>query len=166
MDNGNLMNQSMNPNMLAGVNSPQNIANQMNAATMPNMKANLSNQVVYPEIYYKLQPHIMMTCDQMDAYGDGMPTQEMVEQTTDNIYDDVVRLYPDVAEYANKNENNTMPEARPAVIADYGYDFGYGSGYGPGYSGGRFRRRGVLRDVIDILLLQEFLRRRRRPYWY
>jgi hypothetical protein len=164
MDNGTLMNQGMNPSMLEGLNSPQNIANQMNTANMPNMKANLSNQVVYPEIYYKLQPHIMMVCDQMDAYGDGMPTQEMVEQTTDNIYDDVVRLYPDVAEYANANElrmNTTMPEA---VQTQFVTDFGFGFGPEFGFRPGRFRRRGVLRDVIDILLLQEFLRRRRRPF--
>jgi hypothetical protein len=165
MDNERLMNQSMNPNMLEGMNAPQNVANQMNkASNMPNMTGTLANQAVFPEIYYKLQPHIMMVCDQMDAFGNGMPTQEMVEQTTDNIYDDVVRMYPDVAEYANKTDNGTMPEARPAIIADYGFGYGPGYGYRPGY--GRFRRRGVLRDVIDILLLQEFMRRRRRPYWY
>jgi hypothetical protein len=95
----------------------------------------------------------MMMCDQMDNFGAAMPTQDMVEQMTDNIYDDVCRMYPDIAEYARSNERMDTPEA--VETARFGFGF-------PGAFNFRFRRRGLLRDLIDILLISEFARRRRR----
>ena len=111
----------------------------------------IANRIVYPEIFYKLQPYVMLCCDQIDAYGAAMPTQEMLEQMADGIYDDVCRMYPDIAEYANTCEKKA--NADPAV-ADVINDF----------YGGNYRRRGMLRDLIGILLLSEFFRRRRRVY--
>ncbi len=74
------------------------------------------------------------------------------------IRSNVVRTNPEVAEYAGETKNSDwMPEARAAVT--------YGPGYGPGsglYDGG-YRSRGFLRDLIDILLLTEYYRRRRYP---
>jgi len=107
-------------------------------------------QMLYPEIFYKLQPFIMMVCDQME-YSSVMPNMEMVQQMTDGIYDDVSQMYPDLVEYMRSNDqmaNDDPPENR-----GFDRDRRFGN---------RFRRRGSFRDLIDILLLQELFRRRRR----
>ncbi len=102
---------------------------------------------VYPEIYYKVQPFIIMACDQMDMHQ--MPTQAMIDQMADNIHDDVCRMYPDMAEYtqnylgnANADQSETVQTRDPRMFDR------------------RFRRRGLFRDLIGILLLQELLGRR------
>jgi hypothetical protein len=111
----------------------------------------MANNVVYPEIFYKLQPFVMMCCDQMDSYGNNMPNQEMLDQMTEGIYNDVCRMYPDIAEYANAYDKNASTDPEVINVIN-GF---YGRGY---------RRRGLLRDVIGILLLSELFRRRRRFY--
>lgn len=108
------------------------------------------HRVVYPEVFYKLQPFIMICCDQMDMYGDAMPTQEMLDQMTDGIYNDVCRMYPDIAEYANSCDKKTGTDPYITDVIN-GFDRS-------------FRRRGLLRDIIGILLLSELFRRRRRIY--
>lgn len=131
----------------------QNIAAQTVSPPKMGVSPMMSNQMVYPEIYYKLQPYIMMVCDQVDTYGSMMPTQEMIENITDSIYDDVCRMYPDMAEYAHAKDSKNDPD--PVVeTARFGP--------APGMFGWRFRRRGMFRDLIDILLLSELFRRRRR----
>jgi len=85
------------------------------------------------------------------------PNMDMVQQITDNIYDDVVKMYPDMAEYARNNENETAAVFERNTNDDP-------PPFGPGMFNRRFRRRGLFRDVIDILLLSELFRRRRRPY--
>lgn len=112
-------------------------------------------RVTYPEIYYKCQPFVMMACDQMDTYTSEMPTQEMIEQMSDNIYDDVCRMYPDLDAYAKcaVQQTNAVP-AQTFYDQDRDRDM----------FGRRYRRRGAFRDFIDFLLLSELLRRRRRFY--
>ena len=122
-----------------------------------------ASAVVYPDIYYKLQVHELAACDRMDAYGSFVPSKEFIETMSDGIYDDVVRLHPDVAEYAREHEASAArPEAREAIAFGYGYGPRAGS---DGYDGPT-GPRGLLRDIIDILLLSEYYRRRRRPYYY
>ncbi len=107
----------------------------------------------FPEIYYRLQPYIMMACDEMEDYSPGMPTQEMLDEMTDSIYEEMMRMYPDMTDYmADSYESSS-------VVAQF--DRG-----GPFDFRRRFRRRGLPRDLITILLLQELFRRRRRfrPY--
>ena len=119
-----------------------------NMVASPQMASLLAYQLAYPEVYYILQPYIMIACDQMDIYGSVMPTQEMMDQMTNGIYSDVIRMYPDMSEYDG--------EAIPAVNMG-NPNIGYGFGR-------RLRRRGPLRDIIGILLLSELFRRRRRYY--
>ena len=134
-----------------GVIKPQYVAPSCPENMMPKM-GSMAYQVVYPEVFYKLQPYIMMVCDQMDTYGSAMPTRETVEYLTDCIYDDVCRMHPDMVEYVRENSQNAGLEAETmAPIFDRDRDFRR-----------RFRRRGIFRDLIDILLLSEFSRRRRR----
>jgi hypothetical protein len=111
--------------------------------------------MVYPEVFYKLQPYIMMVCDHAEANGIEMPTQEMIESITDNIYEDIVRNNPDIAEYVRSQEQQGRSgmEQRQTSLAVQGPWFRR-----------RVRRRGLFRDLIDILLLSEFSRRRRRRF--
>ena len=107
---------------------------------------------VYPEIYYKIQPQVMMMCDRLDAFGTDL-TMETMYQASDSIYDDTVKLYPDVVEYAGANmPDPAMPDAVETMsqFRRPGFDRRRG-----------FRRRGPVRDFIDLLLLNELRRRRR-----
>lgn len=123
---------------------------QMNPL-QPSQPQMMTYQLTYPEIYYKLQPYISMVCDQINPLE--MPTQEMLDRISDNIYDDVCKRYPDLESYVNNNKVNTDTVV-PTIM------FG-----NPGMFGWGFRRRGVFRDVIDILLLSELFNRRRRYYY-
>lgn len=102
-------------------------------------------RLVYPEIFYKLQPYIIAVCDEMDIFGDEMPSQDMIERIADSICDDMCEMHPDLADYINTGEaaETQVPFGRPRF-------------------GRRFRRRGLFRDLVEILLLSEFSRRRRR----
>jgi len=111
-------------------------------------------QGVYPEVYYKVQPFVMMACDEMDAYNMGMPSYDMLRRISDQIHDDVVRMYPDLMEI--EGEEEFMEMSHEAAVA-YNMTDGFAESQ-------RFRprrRRRFLRDLIDILLLTEFFRRRR-----
>jgi len=119
-------------------------------------------RMIYPEVFYKIMPYIMMACDQLDAYGDSMPNQEMMDQMTENIYRDMMEMYPELSdyirEYENRENNNSNNENKNSNTAQTITRF-------PGYYRQRYRRRGLFRDLIDILFLSEFHRRRRRRYY-
>lgn len=112
----------------------------------------MTYQMAFPEIYYKIQPYIMMVCDQLDSISSAMPTQEMLDNISDSIYDDICTRDPNLANYLRAQEANADPD--PAIqTARFG---------DPPRFGWRFRRRGLPRDLIEILLLSELFRRRRR----
>lgn len=110
----------------------------------------MAYQMVFPEIYYKLQPYVLMVCDRLDSFESTMPTQDMLDNISDNIYDDVCKRDPNLAQYLQSQSVKDDP-AVPA--AGYGDD--------PPFFGIGFRRRGLPRDLIEILLLAELFRRRR-----
>ena len=112
-------------------------------------------RALYPEIHYKLEPFISNTCDIIESSG-VMPSQQELDEITDNIYDEFCQMYPDMENYMKANDSdNDMPEAIPA-------QFAYGGRYRPGR--GRFRRRGIGRDLISALLLARLFGGR-RPYY-
>lgn len=131
---------------------------ELNQAANNLMQANSNSTMMYPEIYYRVQPFIMSACDQMDSYG--MINQEMIDLMTEDIYNDISDLNPDLIEYANQNGaiQATSVEAQQRD-GDYYRDRNY---YYPGYR--RFRRRGLLRDFVNVLLLNELFRRGRIIY--
>ena len=122
-----------------------------NQVGAPITKGAMVNHLVYPEVYYKLKPYVMSVCDQMGTNGYVFPTQEILEQMTDSIYDDVCSMYPDLEEYANDYHNNANVES-----SQFGRD---------PYYGRHFRRRGLFRDLIDILFLTELFGRGRYYYY-
>ncbi len=151
MQNNNMNNPLRNQSYeMMAMNQPFFIQHE----DWPAMRGASANRVAYPEIYYRLQPHIMMVCDQMEPY-DAMPTQDMVEQMADGIYEDVCRMYPDLADM--ELEKTGADSEATEVVSRY-----------PRGGDRRSRRRGSLRDLVGILLLSELFdrRRRRRPYYY
>ena len=111
---------------------------------MPPCPGSWQGQVVYPEVYYKIQPFIIQACIQVEI--NGMPlNQDMMDRMGDGVYHDVCQVYPELAEYSK------CPERGPRRTSFSGMQFGAGG----------FRRRGLLRDLIDILLLYELFGRRR-----
>jgi hypothetical protein len=110
---------------------------------------------MYPEIYYKIQPFIIRACDEMDMY-DFMPSEEMIDFQTDQIFDNVNRMYPELAQYAQDYERQM--ENSPRLPQEFV----------PGDPDNlemmrrrRPRSRGLLSDVIRILLISELFNRRR-----
>lgn len=110
---------------------------------------------MYPEIYYKIQPHVMRACDEMEMY-DLMPSEDMIDLQSDQILDNVSRMYPELAQYAQdyqrQAENSTrLPQESGSRDPD-DPDFGRRR---------RPRSRGVLGDLVRILLISELFNRRR-----
>ncbi|MCX7615755.1 MAG: hypothetical protein N2Z65_08380 [Clostridiales bacterium] len=122
----------------------------------PMMEKMMAYQAVYPDVFYKVQPFVMMACDQMDTYG-SMPSQDMIEQMADVIYEDVRRMYPDLNEYVGEYERNVNSSSPDLEVVNH-------VPRSPGMFGRPFRQRGLFRDLIGILLLSELFRRRRRHY--
>jgi hypothetical protein len=110
---------------------------------------------VYPEVYYKVMPFVMMACDELDVNGYEMLSPEMIMETADRICDDVLRMYPDLAQQVQYD--GMTYEAASA------YDM-----LGSNVESQQFyRRRNIFRDLVTIILLNEFFgRHRRRRFFY
>lgn len=126
------------------------------------MMADAGNyRALYPEIYYRLKPYVLMACDLMGTYGAEMPTQPQLEHVADGIYDHFRSDNPDMADYMDTAVSASAdPPGDPRFRGRYQdrYADGYRGGFRSGY-GGYFRRRGLGRDFIGALLLAELLGR-------
>ena len=103
---------------------------------------------IYPDVYYKVQPFVMMVCDEMDAGNFGMPSPEMMRQVSDQIYEDVCRVHPDLAE----RDHYRGMSLEAASAYDLTENFVEAQQFGGGF----------FNDLINIMLLNEIFRRRRR----
>lgn len=133
-----MSNMSMQP---SSENTPQ--ANNA-PAVLPSLNAEAAYGPVYPELYMKLRPHIDMACDILNTYGPVMPTQRQLEQVSDGVLEEFCALYPEMVDYMHRDD----PQGDPPSF------FGM-----PGGRPGRFRRRGIGRDLISTLLLAELFNR-------
>lgn len=110
-------------------------------------------QSVYPDVYYKVMPFVMMACDELDTSDYETMSPEMIMVTTDQICEDVLRMYPDLAQQVQYGDMSYEAAAAYNI---------------PGSnveSQQFYRRRGIFRDLVTIILLNEFFgRRRRRRY--
>ena len=111
----------------------------------PMMAGAMVYPMLYPDIYYKVQPFIVRACDEMTMMGMMMPTQEAMDKMTERVTDNVCKMYPDMAKYAQDYEAKVMVE----------------SSYDSDDFMGRRHRRGLLGDLISILLFSELFRGRR-----
>lgn len=107
-------------------------------------------QSVYPDVYYQVLPFVMMACDEMDAGDMGIPTYDTIRQISDRIHDDVLGAHPDLAA-RNDSYQEMSCEAAAA------YDIPESLAEAQQWRGG-----GFFRDLVDIILLNEIFRRRRR----
>lgn len=121
-------------------------------SAQPGVQAASTYGAVYPEVYYKLRPFILMECDIINAYGIAVPSQQQIEQISDRIFEHACQMYPDMADYLRKYD---APQDDPS---DPPFPRG---GFGRGFGFGGFRRRGLGRDLITALLLAELFGRRR-----
>jgi hypothetical protein len=132
-------------------NMPNMMAAEPNLPAKSLIEETKKHRTMYPEVLFKLEPFITTTCDAIEASG-VMPTQQELDDITDDIYDDFCAMYPDMANYMKSHDNDSdNPEAVPA-------QFTLG-GFRPGRFG-RFRRRGIGRDLITALLLSRLFGRR------
>lgn len=93
-------------------------------------------ELLYPEIYYQMQPYIIEACDQLDAAGVAMPTAEILSVVGD-------RIEKRFEVPGTSGMKQAVPDSTPAAL----------------------RSRGLFRDLLDILILNELFGRRRRYYY-
>nr|WP_315021705.1 hypothetical protein [uncultured Aminipila sp.] len=103
------------------------------------MKDNYTSDITYPEIYYKVQPFVIFACDQLESCRH-IINQNVLDQVGDDIYAKVCMMHPDLEEYASQYPMKLSVESTQRHRRV-------------------FRRRGVFRDFIDLLLLNELLGR-------
>lgn len=66
-----------NPNLNYGMQNPYEGNNLQPAKqTESNVSPMTTSQMAFPEVFYKIQPYIMMVCDQLDAFGSAMPRKK------------------------------------------------------------------------------------------
>lgn len=97
----------------------------------------------FPDIYYQVQPVIHNTICEMDNPYLTYPSQEFLDQMVDRACEAFFGMYPHMVELEASIDN--LGEA--TVETQIGF-------------GRPFRRRGLFRDLVTILLLSELLRRR------
>lgn len=102
---------------------------------------------MYPSIYYIMQPHILVACDQMEMCGCMMPHPYMMMHMCNQVCDRVMKMHPEMAQYDTPYPAGMMPD--PPFGTEQ-FD--------------RFGRRTPFRDLAFFLLLAETFRRRRRMY--
>ncbi len=78
----------------------------MNTATNTKSLAEITKtqRALYPEVLYKLEPFISSTCDAIRSAG-VMPNQQEIDDITDEVLDDFLKMHPDMERYMNANDN-------------------------------------------------------------
>ncbi|MFV0516658.1 MAG: hypothetical protein ACK5MV_04625 [Aminipila sp.] len=112
---------------------------------MLNKEKSCYKDIKYPEIYYKVQPFIILACDKMGNCSEAMDQMSM-DKMAEDVYTQVCLMYPDLEDYAGKY---SMKVSAENAYRDRDRD----------YDNGVFRRRGVFQDFIDLLLLNELIKR-------
>ena len=60
------------------------------------MPMNMCQSPTYPEIYYRIQPHVMEAMDQVDLQGCMMPEPDSIQSMCDRISERMRELHPDM----------------------------------------------------------------------
>ncbi len=93
--------------------------NPANIKSLPEITK--TQRALYPEVLYKLEPFIASTCDAIRSAGI-MPNQQEIDDITDEILDDFLKMHPEMERYMNARDNeNDMPEAVPAQVFPGGF---------------------------------------------
>ena len=128
---------------------------------------------MYPKCYYMIYPRVKRMCDMMYQQGMVTPTPQMMQQMTDQIYDEVepmmaeedmmemdMQMMPENMQDMQMMPEQMQPMGTKPMMEDKGcYEMDARQfGFFP-----RPRRR-FLRDLISILLIRQLFRRR-RPFF-
>lgn len=156
MPSDNMMpSENMTPknNMMPSENMTPNMAPKGMTKANQNTMNSVQNQTIqykalYPEVFYKVKPYVLMVCDELENMGQLTPNQEEIDNIADNICADVRDMYPELSEYVEQTE------AQETFVPFYGRRFGQ-----------PFRRRGIFNDLVGIMLLGELFGRRRGCCW-
>ncbi|MGE5607441.1 MAG: hypothetical protein ACM3YE_17350 [Bacteroidota bacterium] len=106
----------------------------------------------FPDIYYQVQPVIQNTICEMDNIYMTYPSQEALDQMVDRACEEYFRMYPNTVEL-----EESLADPGEAIVETQ-------VGFGRPRLGRPFRRRGLFRDLVSILLLSELFRRRGHYY--
>lgn len=140
MRNYNMMGYNMNDTMNCNYMNPNCMGN--NFMSYNNMSNNMNSiESMYPEIYNKIYPMIIKTCDSIryTNMGSNIISKSMLNDLTDNIYFNL--------EDEDRSAENQMESDDDSSTCEC-----------------RDRRPNTLRDLIRILLIRELLRRGYNTY--
>ena len=126
----------------------------------------LIRNLCYPEVYYKVQPFVTSVCDEMDCAGEEILSQEMFDEMSGSIYNKVRYMHPELVEYASCHHD--MRSSVESLQRDFDWDRrdrdrdrDRDRNRDRDFPRFRFRRRGIFRDFIELLLLNELFGRGR-----
>jgi hypothetical protein len=88
--------------------------NQGDSVQLP-QNGSLDNMAVYPEVFCKLKPIIVIMCDTLVSSGT-YPNQQDVDDISDYIYDEFCRMYPDMKEYMQYGHESGTNEVAPPLL--------------------------------------------------
>jgi hypothetical protein len=136
-------------NMMPKSNTMPKSMTKVNQNSMNSVQnQTIQYKALYPEVFYKVKPYVLMVCDELENMGQLTPNQEDIENIADNICADVRDMYPELGDYIEQTE------AQETFVPFYGRRFGQ-----------PFRRRGIFNDLVGIMLLGELYGRRRGCCW-
>lgn len=100
--------------------------------------------IEYPELYYRIYPKAVEVVNKYanEIASEAEISQDRVEKMIDEVYDEMIKELPEVAQDPMERRSRYKAAQRPF-----------------------FGRRRLLRDIIAIILISEILRRR-NPYGY
>lgn len=101
--------------------------------------------MMYPEIISRLQPDIILACDEMEKQGITSPSPEVLRQMAGWVYTNACKRYPDLAALGREYEKN-HPVRTEEMLS---------------INGVRIQQDGFLGGLIAFLLFAEFFGRRR-----
>lgn len=105
--------------------------------------------MLYPEIYYKVEPYILSACDEMTSFGSDMPAKKAISAMSERVYAQIMEAYPELRVY----------EAQSAGAGSVEDTAGKNTA---GDKVTAARRSSLLGDFLDVLLIYELIGRRRR----
>ena len=105
--------------------------------------------MLYPEIYYKVEPYILSACDEMTSFGSDMPAKKAISAMSERVYAQIMEAYPELRVYEAQSAGAGSVE--DTAVKNTAGDKVTAA-----------RRSSLLGDFLDVLLIYELIGRRRR----
>lgn len=105
--------------------------------------------MLYPEIYYKVEPYILSACDEMTSFGSDMPAKKAISAMSERVYAQIMEAYPELRVFETQSAGAGSVEGTAGKNT-------------AGDKVAAARRNSLLGDFLDVLLIYELIGRRRR----